>query len=260
MAARTIIVTGASRGLGAAAALIAARMGANVVLNARSEGDLAAVAASIHSAGGSGLPIPGDVSQPEACRQLVARAVEQFGHLDAIINNAGVIEPIAPIADTDPRAWHENWAINLLGPAMLVQAGLPFLRQRFGRVINVSSGAAVNAIPGWAAYCTAKAALNHFTRVLADEERQITAISLRPGAVDTAMQVTIRRRGAGVMHAAWYDRFVRYHADGALLPPESPAQAAAVLALHAPHEWSGRFIPWSDDQVQELVNQYAEPG
>jgi NAD(P)-dependent dehydrogenase (short-subunit alcohol dehydrogenase family) len=236
-------------------------MESNVVLTARSQEDLRAVAQEIDSAGGSALVVAGDVSQAADCQWVVAETVQAFGQIDAVVNNAAVLAPIAPIADGDPLLWRENWSVNLLGPFMLTQAALPYLRQSQGRVINVSAGAAVNVYPGWAAYCSAKAALNHFTRILAAEEPEITAIAFRPGVVDTAMQATIRREGAQGMPAEIYARFVRHFEEEELLPPEVPGCALGVLAFHAPREWSGAFLPWNNEEVQSLVRQFAcSPG
>jgi NAD(P)-dependent dehydrogenase (short-subunit alcohol dehydrogenase family) len=140
---------------------------------------------------------------------------------------------------------------------MLTQAALPHLRLGAGRVINVSSGAAVNATPGWAAYCAAKAALNQFTSVLAAEESTLTAIAFRPGIVDTEMQATIRREGSTSMSSTDYARFVQYHEQGELLPPQVPGVALAVLALHAPPQWSGAFLSWDEEKVQALVVEHS---
>ena len=257
MTARAIIISGASRGLGAATARIAAHMGANVVLMARSADGLQAVARDVQALGAQALPFVGDVTQVADCQQAVDRAVDQFGQIDALINNAGVIEPIAPLASGDPEAWGQNLAVNLLGPVMLTQAALPHLRQRHGHVINISSGAAIKVIPGWAAYCSAKAALNHFTRMLAVEEPDITAIAFRPGIVDTTMQATIRTEGAEGMPEDDHARFVRFYEEGELLPPEVPACSVVVLAFHAPHEWSGAFVGTSEERVQSLVRQFG---
>ena len=107
------------------------------------------------------------------------------------------------------------------------------------------------------AYSVAKAALNHFTRALAAEEPVITTIAVRPGVVDTDMQTTIRRHGATGMPAEIYARFVNYHERDELLPPEVPGCALAVLAFHAPQEWSGAFLAWDSEDVQSLVRRYA---
>ena len=257
MSRQTIIVSGASRGLGAATARSAAQLGANVVLAARSEDELQAVAQTIEARGRQALAVVADVSRAADCQRVVAQAVEAFGGIDALVNNAGILGPIAPIAEAEPEGWEKNLAVNVLGPFLLTQAALPHLRQRHGHVINVSSGAAISVIQGWGAYCTAKAAVNHFTRVLAEEEPDVTAIAFRPGVVDTAMQAQIRREGAGGMPEETYARFVDYHEQGDLLPPEVPGCALAVLAFYAPHEWSGSFVPWNDEQVQSLVVRYG---
>jgi NAD(P)-dependent dehydrogenase (short-subunit alcohol dehydrogenase family) len=236
-------------------------MESNVVLAARSEENLQAVVQEIMSAGGSALAVAGDVSQAADCQRFVAETVQAYGQIDAVVNNAAVLGPLAPIADGDPQQWKQSWAVNLLGPFMLTQAALPHLRQRKGRVINVSAGAAVRVFPAWAAYSSTKAGLNHFTRILAAEEPDVTTIAFRPGAVDTAMQTTIRREGTGRMLAEDYAQFVQLHEKEELLPPEVPGCALAVLAFHAPREWSGGFLPWNHAEVQSLVRQYAcSPG
>ena len=252
----TLIITGASRGLGAATAKIAAQLGANVVINARSEEDLAAMAQEIQDSGGQALGVAGDVSRIEDCWRLVNKALRQYDRVDAIINNAGIIDPMATIAESDPHTWKENIAINLLGPVYLTQAALPHLRKQNGRVISVSSGAAVKVVEGWSAYCSAKAALNHFNRILASEEDAITAIAFRPGAIDTEMQATIREEGGEGMPENAHARYQRLHEEGKLLPPEAPGKAMAVLALFAPHAWSGEFIAWDEARLQDLVAQY----
>lgn len=253
----TVLITGASRGLGAATARTTAQMKANVVLMARSVGDLESVAQEVREAGGQALVVIGDVREVADCQRVVAEAVDRFGRVDALVNNAGILEPISPIAEGDPRAWEKNWAVNVLGPVMMTQAALPHLRQEQGRVINVSSGAAVSVVSGWAAYCVAKAALNHFTRVLAKEEPSVTAIAFRPGVVDTSMQKQIRREGAQGMPADAHARFLRYHEKGELLPPVVPACSLTALTLHAPAEWSGAFLSWDDEMVLSLVRQFA---
>jgi NAD(P)-dependent dehydrogenase (short-subunit alcohol dehydrogenase family) len=164
---------------------------------------------------------------------------------------------IAPIAEVDPDAWEDNLAVNILGPFFLVQAALSHLRQYQGRVINVSSGAAVKATPGWSAYCVSKAGINHFTRMMAAEEPEITTVALRPGVVDTEMQATIRQEGGDGMPHAVHDRYIQYYREDELLPPEVPGCALAVLALYAPRAWNGQFLAWDSEQVQSLVRKYA---
>ena len=257
MSDQTVLVTGASRGLGAATAVMLGRLGANVALMARTKDGLVSVAQESEAAGGQSLVVLGDVSQPADCHRAVTAVTETFGRLDAVVNNAGVLGPIAPIANGEPEAWRANWSVNLLGPAMITQRALPYLRKQQGRVVSVSAGAAVRVFPGWAAYSVSKAALNHFTRLLAKEEPAITAIAFRPGTVDTAMQTMIREEGMGGMPKDLHRHFVRQHQEGELLPPDVPACALAILALYAPHEWSGSFVPWNDKEVQSLVRRFG---
>jgi NAD(P)-dependent dehydrogenase (short-subunit alcohol dehydrogenase family) len=252
-----VIVTGASRGLGAAAAILLAAQGAAVVLTARSEADLRAVADDIHTHGGEAHPIVCDVSQPTACQQLVEETLSRYGHLHSIVNNAGVIQPIASIAESNPVHWTENLIINLAGPYYLTRYALPHLRAQRGRVINVSSGAAVMVFEGWSAYAAAKAGLNHFTRALAAEEPDITAIAFRPGKIDTPMQATIRSEGGQGMTAEQHAAFVRFHEQGELASPFAVGRVLAALALHAPHAWSGEFINITEARATALADEHA---
>jgi NAD(P)-dependent dehydrogenase (short-subunit alcohol dehydrogenase family) len=242
-----VIVTGASRGLGAAVSRLLVQEGANVILNGRSKDALQVVAAAL--AAGRVAAVAGDISQEAVAQQLVAVALDRFGRLDSLIHNAGIIEPIATLAEVEVAAWAYNLAVNVIAPVQLTQLALPHLRERRGRVISVSSGAAVSAIGGWAAYCSAKAALNQFNAVLAVEEPLVTAVAVRPGVVDTEMQTVIRRDGGKGMDAGTHGRFLSYHERGELLPPGKPGLAIARLALYAPPELSGKFINWDDPLV-----------
>ncbi len=256
MSQPSIIVTGASRGLGRAIALELARMGAAVTLNARSQDALARVREEIEAMGGRAELLAGDVSQPDVAERLIAAAVLAFGRLDAVINNAAILDPLARIADSDPFEWQRNLQINVVGPYLVTQAALPHLRRApQGRVINVSSGAAVRATAGWSAYCSSKAALNMFTAVLAEEEPEVVALTVRPGMVDTAMQAELRAQGDRAMKPEVYRRFIDHHQRGELLPPELPGHALAALALKAPLSWSGRFISWNDPEVEALLRK-----
>lgn len=256
MSEKVILVTGASQGLGAETARILANIGANVVLNARSEEDLQNMAASISGDKSRVQVAPGDVSQAADCARIIEVAVEAFGQLDAIVNSAGILRPLTRIADSDPAAWVENVNVNLVAPFYLARYALPYIRTRRGRIINVSTGAAVRPVQGWSAYCAAKAGVNHFTRVLAEEEPQITAISFRPGRVDTAMQATLRKEGKRAMKPEQHAQFVEQYEQKELLPPEKPGRALAAAALFAPHAWSGEFMAWDDERLQSLVNSH----
>lgn len=256
MSSQTLIVTGASRGIGAATAHTAAALGASVVVCARSGAD--AVARQITEAGGQALSVTADVSNREDCQRLVAAAIERFGSLDAVVSNAATLDPVAPVAASDAEAWLHALRVNVLGPVMLAQAALPHLRARKGRIIDVTSGAAGIPISGVSAYCASKAALNIYDQCLAKEEPEITVISFEPGTVDTAMQTFIRAEGQPAMLSADYAMFVNFHQQGLLRPPEIPGRALAHLALRASHEWTGTIVSWDDPRVQSLFDRPSE--
>jgi NAD(P)-dependent dehydrogenase (short-subunit alcohol dehydrogenase family) len=253
-----VIMTGASRGLGAAAARSAARLGASVLLAARSREQIEQAAGEIRAAGGQAWAVPADVTRAEDCRSIVQAALARGGRIDALVNNAGAIEPIGPVAEAQAGDWETNWQTNVLAAVRLTRLALPHLRERHGRVVNLTSGSTEAAIAGWGAYSSAKAALNQLTRVLAAEEPGLTVLGLRPGIVDTEMQATIRAKGKGRMAERNYDWLSGLHAQGKLLPPEQPALALAVLALHAPQGWSGEILDWDEERVQALVGEYTD--
>jgi NAD(P)-dependent dehydrogenase (short-subunit alcohol dehydrogenase family) len=248
-----MIVTGASQGLGAAIASIAAAKGAQVVLTARTQSALDEQAQNIARAGGTALAVPGDISHYDDCQRIIEQALKTFGRVDALVNNAGVIEPLGALAEISYEEWTQHLRVNLLGPMMLCQLTVPYLRQTQGRIINITSHAAEIAIPGASAYSTSKAALNRFSKVMAVEEPAITVILLIPGEVDTPMQAVIRAQAKGKTPDAFYQYFVDLHENGRLLPPEIPARVAVSLALNAPHDWSGEILEWDEARVQDFM-------
>jgi NAD(P)-dependent dehydrogenase (short-subunit alcohol dehydrogenase family) len=251
-----VIITGASRGLGAAVSKWLARTGTSVSLVAQSKKALGVVESEVKYFGGKPLVIRADVSNEKDCVEIVARTVDRFGRLDAIVNNAGVLHPLNIIAKADPADWRYNLEVNVMGPFYLIRAALDELRKRNGRIVNVSSGAATTAIEGASAYCTSKAALNHFTRVLSAEEPEIVAIAIRPGVVDTRMQKVLREEGPGTMPAKWAEYYQDLKAGGKLEPPEVPGRVIAWLALNAPKKWSGRFLNYDDPEITTPVADF----
>lgn len=252
-----VLVTGASRGLGEATALLLARGGADLVLAARSKQALAKVEEACTAAGSTVYSRPADVSDPQACENLVRESLERFGRLDALINNAGVIEPIGSATQCSAEEWAHNISVNLNGPFYLTRAALPALREAGGRVLNVGTGASTQPLPGWSAYCASKAGLRHLTAVLAAEEPGITFLSVTPGVVETTMQETIREQGPGRMPEQMVTYFQQLKQHGMLEPPEVPGRALAWLALRAPREWSGREVNYSDPEVAEPARALA---
>ncbi len=250
-----VIVTGASRGMGADTARLLAGAGASVVLTARSKALLSKVADDVKRLGGLSHEVRANLSEASEAQRIASETLDRFGKIDALVNNAGIIEPVAPIADTSPEEWEDNIKVNLVAPYLLTRACLPALRKTSGRVINISSGAAASAVEAWSAYCTAKAGLTHFTRVLAAEEKSITAVSVRPGVVDTAMQEAIRTLGPGNMPAESLSRFMNLKAENGLEPPMVPARSIAWLSLYAGSEFSGSFVEYDDPRIMEPAKE-----
>jgi NAD(P)-dependent dehydrogenase (short-subunit alcohol dehydrogenase family) len=250
-----VILTGASRGLGAATALWLGKMGAAVVLAARSAQDLARVAAQVEARGGQAAAVAADVARADHCRRLVEEALERFGRLDALINNAALVHPLGFVAQVDPEAWACCQAVNVLGPFHLAQAALPALRESQGRIIMVSTGAASKVIEGAGAYCVSKAALLMLARVLAAEEPRVTTLSVAPGVVDTPMQEALRREGEGRLSPSWHAYFSALKEEGKLEPPEVPGRVIAWLSLCAPRDWSGAFLRADEPRLAEPARQ-----
>ncbi len=251
-----IIVSGASRGIGEAVSRLLGDAGAAVSLLARSEKRLASVAEAIGDAGGETLIVPTDVADSEACRYAVAKTLERFGRLDGLVNCAGIVDPMATVIDADPDIWRRNIEVNLMGPFYLTHWALPHLRESKGRIVNVSSGAAHHTILAASAYCAAKAGLNHFTSVLAEEEPSVTAIAMRPGVVDTPMQAQLRAEGPGVMPPEQADFYITLKETGQLEPPQVPGRVIAWLVLDAPRQWSGRFLNYDDTEVTTATDRF----
>ena len=244
-----VIVSGASRGLGAAVTRWLAKIGSAITLIARSADKLAEVSEDVRRLGGESLVFEADVSNYGDCRRAVEETLTRFGRIDSVVNNAGIVTPISAIAQTDPDNWRYNIEVNLIGPFNLVRAAVVDLRKQKGRVVNVSSGAANLVLETVSAYCAGKAALNHFTQVLAAEETTLTALAVRPGVVDTEMQAVLRREGSKAMTASQVAYYHQLKDRGALEPPEIPARSIAWLALYAPPEFSGRFLDYDDPRI-----------
>jgi len=195
---KTIVITGASRGIGEAAARHFADAGAHVVLAARSEARINAIAKEIDKGGGAATAIRCDVSQPADMEKLINTAVEETGSIDVLINNAGVIDPIARLADSDPGAWGQIVDVNFKGVYHGLRYAIPeMVRAGGGTIINISSGAATSALEGWSHYCATKAAVLSLTRVAHKEygDQGLRVVGLSPGTVATDMQVAIRASG-----------------------------------------------------------------
>ncbi|HWX74272.1 MAG TPA: SDR family NAD(P)-dependent oxidoreductase [Solirubrobacteraceae bacterium] len=191
LAGRNALVTGASRGIGAATAAAIAAAGAHVVLAARSADALEAVAERIRAAGGEATPVPTDVSRPEEIEDLFD-AVAAAGPLSALVCAAGVLSP-SPFAQMTPELWQRTLAVNLTGTFLCCRAAFTAMSAAGeGRIVNIASLSGIYAtekFPGLAAYTVSKYGVIGLTEAVATEGREvgISAICVSPGAVDTEM-------------------------------------------------------------------------
>lgn len=249
-----IIVTGASRGLGAATAEWLGQAGATVALLARSEDDLEAVARRVEARGGKAFVKAVDLSDLKAAAEAVEEVVQKFGRLDALVNNAGTIHPVGKLADVSFQDWHDAVHVNLLAPTRLMHAALPELRKSKGRIVNISTGAAQRPMPSWSVYCATKAGFLLLTTTLAAEEPDVVCVSLRPGVIDTEMQGHLRKH-AHHMPDEMANLFLGLKANNQLEPPEVPGQVAAWLALEAPKELSGQLVDYADEKLREAAGK-----
>jgi NAD(P)-dependent dehydrogenase (short-subunit alcohol dehydrogenase family) len=189
---RTVLVTGGSRGLGAAFGRAAARAGARVVLVARSANEVEAVAADIRAAGRTAHAIVADVGDAESATSIASAAAALAGPVDVLVHNASVLGPVPlrPLLDTPPADFVRALEVNLLGPFRLSQAvvGSMVLRGQ-GLVLHVTSDAGIEAYPDWGAYGASKAALDHLARIWAAElqDTGVRFLSVDPGEMHTRM-------------------------------------------------------------------------
>jgi hypothetical protein len=180
------LVTGAGRGIGRAIALALAREGARLTVVSRSASELDSLVEEIETLGARGIAFAGDLREASACEGAVAAAVDCFGGLQILVNNAGV-GSVSNVADATDEEWDSVIDTNLTAVFRLTRAALPHLQHRGGHVVMVSSLAGQNPIAGMAAYCASKAALDHFAACLMLEVRQkgVKVTTIAPGSVDT---------------------------------------------------------------------------
>jgi NAD(P)-dependent dehydrogenase (short-subunit alcohol dehydrogenase family) len=249
---KTALITGAGRGIGRATALQLAASGARVILTARGREEIEAAAAEIRARGGQAEAIPADVGRTEDVRALFAAA----GPVDILINNAGVIAPIALLADADPEAWRYNLAVNLDGVFLTCRFGLPGMVERgWGRIVNVSSGAARGTTAGWSAYSAAKAGVEAMTSILAKEvgDRGVRVNAVRPGIVDTEMQVEIRGCTPEQFTHENVERFRGYKERGLLRHPDDPARLILWLLTPEADGHNGEVLAIDDPEVAARI-------
>ena len=241
---KSVLITGASKGIGAAAARSFAAAGAHVALVARNGDAIAELAGEI---GPRAVAIPCDVSRYWEMEAAVEACHTAFGRLDVLIGNAGVISPISMLAEAAPDEWGHAIDINLKGVFNGMRAALPgMIERRAGTIITVSSGAAHHALEGWSAYCASKAGAAMLTRCADLEARGagIRVMGLSPGTVATDMQREIRDSGVNaVSQIDWSDH----------IPPDWPARALLWMCGPDAEDFAGQEVALRDPEIRRRV-------
>ncbi|KAF1352411.1 short-chain dehydrogenase [Delphinella strobiligena] len=246
VASKVIVVTGASRGIGLAISHHLLSNQHKILAIARSQGPLEKLRQEYPS---QVEILVGDLSDFSLGSKAAEAVKTKFGRLDGLIVNHGVLEPVKKISDVEVEDWRRLFDINVFSAVGIIKACLPQLRASQGRIVLCSSGAATGNYATWGAYGASKAALNHLAATLAVEEKEVTTVSIRPGVVDTDMQVSIRNTHSGNMDDKDAAKFKELKETGGLLRPDQPGNVMAKLAVDAPKDLSGKFLSWDDAKL-----------
>lgn len=239
---KTIVITGASRGIGEAAAREFAGLGANVALLARSNEAISKIAQDI---GPKAIAIACDVSDYDAVTSALAQTAEKFDGIDVVINNAGMLEPIGRMSDLAPKDWARVVDVNVNGVFNGIHASLPHMPNG-GTIISIGSGAATFALEGWSHYCASKAAVHQLNACLHEEysAQGIRALVLSPGTVATQMQRDIKKSGLNpVSEINWEDH----------IPAEWAAKALVWMCSAASDRFRGDVVSLREDSIRRAV-------
>jgi NAD(P)-dependent dehydrogenase (short-subunit alcohol dehydrogenase family) len=259
----TVLITGASRGIGRALALRFAADDARVALVARSEAGLQETLTAVRTAGCDGDAFVADVTDPAT----IAKAVEQFqtalGPIDVLINNAGLGGPIGEMWQLDVDAWWETVEVNLRGTFVCSRAVLPSMVERkYGRILNVVSHAGVHRWPYFSSYVASKAAVIKLTETLASETRAhgVAVLAVHPGLVRAGL-TDARPEGPpppeGTPERKVHAWFERQLSEGHTVSVEEAAEFVADLASGRADVLSGRYIA-IEDNLDALVERAAD--
>ncbi|MDP2948659.1 MAG: SDR family oxidoreductase [Chloroflexota bacterium] len=243
------IVTGAGRGLGRSLAVALAKEGAHVVVTARTREEIEVTARLVQTLGRRALALPADVSDARQVASMVQTAIQEFGTVHILINNAGIYGPIGPLHLLNDEEWWQTLKINLGGTVLCTRAILPYMmRQGAGKIINISGGGATAPRPNFSAYATSKAAVVRFTETVAQEVRQhnIQVNAVAPGGLNTTLIDAILEArelaGADAVEEA------RQLKAGIATPMEAVADLVLFLASSDSNGLTGRLISarWDD--------------
>jgi NAD(P)-dependent dehydrogenase (short-subunit alcohol dehydrogenase family) len=201
-----------------------------------------------------------DIGAPHAAETAVRRTVSVFGRIDSLLNNAGVMDPIGPIARLDLTAWRRSFEINLFAALALTVEALPHLRAARGRVVTTVTALAHRPVRSLGAYSASKAAVLQATRVLAKEEDEVVCCAYSPGPVDTGMMAQLRDGGEGAIPEEETAGFRQMYEQGRLATAADAGRVLAWLALHATDEHRGQMVERGDRNVQAASASWLAKG
>ena len=249
------IVTGGGRGLGRAVAETLALLGASVVVASRNAPELDDVVKAIRRAKGKALAQTADVSDDRQVQELALATERWVGPATILVNNAGMLDPVAPLVRSDAGLWLRNVAVNIGGTYLPTRALVPgMLSRRFGRIVNITSSSATRPTAGATAYAASKAGVVQFTKSLALELEStgVTACAYNPGPMDTEMQEKLRRMSTADYPRA--DEHRQLEREGKLIDPRRAARVIAYLTLPATHR-NGQALEHDDGDLARAVEE-----
>jgi NAD(P)-dependent dehydrogenase (short-subunit alcohol dehydrogenase family) len=250
------IVTGGGRGIGRAVAHALAAARAAVAVVARSPEEIERTVAHISASGGRAIGIVADVSNRDSVDRMTAEVERRLGPIDLLVNNAAVVTPLGPITEIDPDEWWRSQEINVRGPLLCARAVLPTMRTRHrGRIVNVSSMAALAPLPNVSAYLVSKLALMRLSEVMALEmaSQGVLVFAVSPGTVRTDMLNVFTDTPEGQRWAPWAgEQFAAVET-----PVERPVSLILTIASGAADQLSGRVLNARED-VDQVIARAAE--
>ena len=237
------LVTGASKGLGRSICEVLATNGFTVIGIARNSIELSSLENYLKKINANSATFACDLSSENQIALTADKITNDFPLIHGLIHNAGIIGPVGSMFSVETNLWNETIQVNLLAVQQLTKLLYPsMVNAQRCRVTTISSGAAVNSLESWSAYCTSKAGLEMWTRSLADEgsSHGISAVSVAPGIVDTDMQATIR--SVSVDDFPMVERFIGFHNNGDLVAPDIVADSLyELITNHSMDDSGNRF-------------------
>lgn len=260
---KVAVVTGGGRGLGAVIAHQLARDGVKVIVASRTPQQLQDVTNQIQTDGLEARAVVADVSDPTQVTSLMDDVQSQEGHIDILVNAAGVYGPIGNSHEVDSDEWMQAIRINVFGTYLCCRAVLPLmLAQRWGRIINFSGGGATAPLPRFSAYAVSKAAVVRLTETMAEESRDsgVCINAIAPGMVDTQLQDEVLKAGDRAGELASRIRALRETGEGGTAP-ELAAGLVVFLASDRAAQITGKLIAapyddwedWDHATIEELT-------